>query len=327
MRAWSGAFGVAVVAVVVVVGFAIAARAGEPMFVRWLVADDPGDETIRDYWQRAESGQLEPPEMVDLGTMLFYRGFPKDAIRTYREALDADPDLFEAWFLIGLVEHSRGELQDARKAYRRCLKKRPGHGWCNFYYGLLEEQLGNGSKALYYYELAFKHAPELADPKVNPELLSSRLALGAQLREAKKGSFKSNLPMRYLQPNKVKQAGESRAEKPASATPEAASAPEAALESTPPPAETAVPMAAPQPTAPPAQPSALPEPPARRVPTRTPATPQPADGQDTGAPQTEAPYGAPAVPQTSDEALLVPRTDALYRLAEYFLSPPCTAKG
>ena len=316
MRAWSGAFGVAVVAVVVVVGFAIAARAGEPMFVRWLVADDPGDETIRDYWQRAERDELEPMEMVDLGTMLFYRGFPKDAIRTYHQALDADPDLYEAWFLIGLVEHSQGELQNARQAYRRCLKKRPGHGWCNFYYGLLEEQLGNGNKALYYYERAFKYAPELADPKVNPEVLSSRVVLGAQLREGKQGTFKSNLPMRYLQPNKVKQAGEGGAETSASPAPEAATVPEAIPESSAAPAEPVVPVAAPQPTAPPSQPPARAVPPPRRVPTRIPATPQPSGGQDTGAPQTEAPYGAPAVPQTSDEARLLPRTDSLYRLAE-----------
>ncbi len=33
-----------------------------------------------------------------------------------------------------------------------------------------------------HYEMAFKHAPELADPKINPEVLSSRLQLGAQVR-------------------------------------------------------------------------------------------------------------------------------------------------
>ena len=52
---------------VVLVSAAVAA-ADEPMFVRWLVMDDPGDETIRDYWQRAEREELDAPALVDLGT-------------------------------------------------------------------------------------------------------------------------------------------------------------------------------------------------------------------------------------------------------------------
>ena len=100
-----------VVAVVVV-----SAAADEPMFVRWLVMDDPGDETIRDYWERAERDELDPPGLVDLGTMLFYRGYPKDAVRVFKSALDLDPDLYEAWFRIGLVEHSEGDLDNAEQA-------------------------------------------------------------------------------------------------------------------------------------------------------------------------------------------------------------------
>jgi tetratricopeptide (TPR) repeat protein len=178
--------------VVAVIGLsaAVLAVADEPMFVRWLVMDDPGDETIRDYWERAEREELDPPALVDLGTMLFYRGYPKDAVRIYQRALDLDPDLFEAWFRIGLVEHSEGDLDNARQAYKRCLKKLTGHGWCNFYLGLLEEQLGHSSNALYHYRRAFKFAPELADPKINPEVMTSKLALGVQLQDYDRRRFK-----------------------------------------------------------------------------------------------------------------------------------------
>jgi len=191
-----------VVAAIVVFSAAVAA-ADEPMFVRWLVIDDPGDETIRDYWERAESEELDPPAMVDLGTMLFYRGYPKDAVRVFKRALDLDPDLYEAWFRIGLVEHSEGDLNSARQAYKRCLKKLTGHGWCNFYLGLLEEQLGHSSNALYHYRRAFKFAPELADPKVNPEVMASKLALGVQLQDYDRRRFKNTVPMPYLEPNQV----------------------------------------------------------------------------------------------------------------------------
>ena len=173
------------------------------MFVRWLVMDDPGDQTIRDYWQRAEAGELDAPALVDLGTMLFYRGYPKDAVRMYKRALDLDKDLYEAWFRIGLVEHSEGNLNNAQQAYERCLKKLTGHGWCNFYLGLLEEQLGHSSDAMYHYRRAFKFAPELADPDVNPEVLASKLVLGVHLQDQERRRFKNALPIGYLEPGKV----------------------------------------------------------------------------------------------------------------------------
>jgi tetratricopeptide (TPR) repeat protein len=188
----------------VVVSAAVLAVADEPMFVRWLVIDDPGDQTIRDYWERAERDELEPRALVDLGTMLFYRGYPKDAVRYYRRALKLDKDLYEAWFRIGLVEHSEGNLHDARQAYKRCLKKLTGHGWCNFYLGLLEEQLGHSSRAMYHYRRALKFAPELADPLINPEVMTSELLLGVQLYDQERRRFKTTLPLSYLEPKEVR---------------------------------------------------------------------------------------------------------------------------
>lgn len=180
------------------------ASAGDPIFVKWLVMDDPGDETIRVYWQRAEAGELSPPELVDLGTMLFYRGWPNDAVRYFREALDEDPDLSDAWFRIGLVEHHSGDLSGARSAYKKCLKKQSGHAWANFYLGLLEEQTGDAEDAMKHFETAFRHAPELADPKINPEILSSKLQLGAQVRHFDSRRFEKTMPMPYLDPAAVR---------------------------------------------------------------------------------------------------------------------------
>jgi hypothetical protein len=309
MREW---IGVLCLATAVVAGFTAAARAGEPMFVPWLVADDPGDQVIRDYYERAERGELEAPALVDLGTMLFYRGFPKDAIRYYRRALDIDKEYYEAWFLIGLVEHSRGELRDAEQAYARCLKKRPGHGWANFYYGLLEEQLGHTRKALDHYERSFKSAPELADPTVNPEVLSSELVLGAQLRTIDHTSFSSRLPIRYMEPDKVEQAFAGLPAEPEAAAEgmaEAGGSEVPAAESAPAEVAAPAPIAQPTPTPPPVRTAPAP----RRVPTRAPATPPPARGAEEL--QGETPYGSPPVPQTSDEAHLLPSSDGLWRAA------------
>jgi tetratricopeptide (TPR) repeat protein len=286
--------------VVAIVGSygAVMGSADEPIFVRWLVADDPGDETLRNYWDRAERDELGAPALVDLGTMLYHRGFTKDAVRVYRSALDLDPDLYEAWFRIGLAEHSRGELDNARQAYKRCLKKRPGHGWCNFYLGLLEEELGHSSNALDHYRRAFKHAPELANPKVNPEILSSDLALGAHLEAYDQRRFDAALPMRYLEPNKVKKMWRQYEPTPA-ASPEAAAEEASEGAAT----DARSPQSAPSPAA-----QSKTQPPPRKIPARRAPTPRSptAQGSDQPGGPAESPYGMRSIGNTSDEAHLMP---------------------
>jgi len=277
---------------------AVMAWAGEPIFVNWLVADDPGDETIRNYWERAELDELDAPGLVDLGTMLFYRGFTKDALNMYQRALDVDPDLYEAWFRIGLAEHSRGKLDNARQAYRRCLKKRPGHGWCNFYLGLLEEQLGHGANALSYYKISFEHAPALANPKVNPEILSSNLAMGANLVVYDERRFNADLPMPYLAPSAVRKVWRQYEPTPTVALEaDAEEISEEAVEGAP------SPQSVPPPPAP-RKPQQRPRrKPVHRVPTPSASTPM---ASDTTEGPGETPQTVPPIGNTSDEAHLMP---------------------
>jgi len=176
----------------------------DPVFLQWLVPGDPGDETIREYWERATRGELSPEGMVDLGTMLYRRGYPKDAVRLYRKALDQDKNMYEAWYRIGVVEHRDRNYEDARYAYKKCLKVLSGHGWCNFYLGLLEEHTGHPSKALEYYANAYAAAPELADPRVNPDILYSKIQIGAAIQQRDRRRFTESVPMPYLEPSEVR---------------------------------------------------------------------------------------------------------------------------
>ncbi len=299
----------------VVVGAAVGAGSAsdESTLPSWLVAGDPEDETIQYFWERADRGELDADSLVDLGTLIFDRGHPDEAIGFYKQALKLDSEMYEAWFRIGLIEHTRGDLDNAEQAYSRCLKKRPGHAWCNFYYGLLEEQLGHPSKAMKHYEQAFLKAPRLADPAFNPEIMSSRLALGAVLRTYDLERFEQLMPMRLLQPglvNKVRKSYEPRSE-----MDQAPAAEPEELEKAETPVDVAVPEA--QPTPAEVAPVKRPAPPARRVPTRppTPPTPTGSASEDTGA---ESPFGAPMVPiaNTSDEAHLRPAWGSLWQVAK-----------
>lgn len=295
--------------IVVCAAVRVGSATDEPTFPNWLVADDPVDETIRYFWERADNGELDATGLVDLGTLIFDRGHPDEAIDFYKQALKVDSEMYEAWFRIGLVEHSLGDLSNAEQAYSRCLKKRPGHAWCNFYYGLLEEELGHTTKALEHYEQAFKEAPRLADPAFNPEVMSSKLALGAQLRYYDQDRFDRNIPMRYLRPdevNEVRRSFEVQAEPEPAPTPGPEPEPSAVI---------AAPVVQPTPAA--VSPAPRPAPPARRVPSRPPATPAPS-GTASGSASDETPYGSPVVPipNASDEAHLLPGWPQLFRVSE-----------
>lgn len=180
--------------------------AKEPVFLSWLVENDPGDQTIREYWERFEKDELSSDQMIDLGTMLFYRGYPRDAITLYKAALSVNKKQYEPWFRIGLVEHQQGNFRQARTAYKKSLDLFKGQGWCNFYLGLLEEHEGNSQKAMKYYQNAFRYAPELAISSVNPEMESSELSLGAWLLMTHQQAFQKSLPMPFMEPGAVRKA-------------------------------------------------------------------------------------------------------------------------
>ncbi len=172
---------------------------GEPIFFHWLNPKAPKDRVILEYWSKVKANKATPAEMLDLGTMLYRRGFSGDAIKIYHRTAKAYPNLAEPWFLAGLVEHQRDHLKAARSNYKRCLKLLTGNGWCNFYMGLVEEQLGDPFDAMHYYDRAFHFDPDLANPKVNPEVLKSRLQLGAYVRHLNQEQFAGNMPIHFFE--------------------------------------------------------------------------------------------------------------------------------
>lgn len=186
--------------VVVVAGTASAG----PVFIHFMADDKPVDRMIMIYWERAEQGVLDAPGMIDLGTMLFRRGFVNDAAEVFKRAAKMDKEAAEPWFRLGLIEHQRDELRAARRAYMKCLDRASGHGWCNYYVGQIDEARGASRSALEHYEAAFRHAPELADPAVNPQILYSNLYVGALVAHTEEERFAQLMPVGFVQPAKVK---------------------------------------------------------------------------------------------------------------------------
>ena len=190
-----------VVAASVVMLTVTGAWAGDaPRFFKWLDSNNPQDRAVQRLWEQAEAGRASTSQLIDLGTLLFDKGHYSDAIDMFERALDLDHDLAEAYFRIGLVEHRRDRLQQARRAYRKCLKLFTGHGWCNFYMGMVSEELGDVDGALFYYQRAYRFAPELADPAVNPQVLYSDLQIAVRTRSYHGRFLERNMPMELVEP-------------------------------------------------------------------------------------------------------------------------------
>ncbi len=159
----------------VAAAMAIAVGADGAVFERYLRADNPADQQIMSYLTKERAGTATSLDLTQLGVLLLNKGFPKDAERYLRQALDADKENYEAAYRLGLVLQREGKDRKAVKYYRKVVKVRPGYAYAQFMLGLAEERTGDRDSAIEHYVKAYKHAPELADARVNPLVLDSRL--------------------------------------------------------------------------------------------------------------------------------------------------------
>jgi hypothetical protein len=111
----------------------------------------------------------------DLGCLIAWDGFWRDALRSFDKAAELDPKDTRPWFNAGLVEALRGEWSAARSKFRKAVKVDPGNwpGW--WMLGFAEESLGNEGAAIDAYARSLRVDTSLFDPKVNPFAVGSRL--------------------------------------------------------------------------------------------------------------------------------------------------------
>jgi tetratricopeptide (TPR) repeat protein len=111
----------------------------------------------------------------DLGMALLQKGFPKDAEVEFERAVANDKTFYPAWYNLGLVRQSRGEIMGAQTAYEKTVHYRPGHALALFQLGLMAEHAGNSTTAINYYAKAFLINHQLLDVRSNPRILDSKL--------------------------------------------------------------------------------------------------------------------------------------------------------
>jgi len=96
---------------------------------------------------------------------------PEQAIGLYRQAIDAEPALADAYTNLGRLQHERRQLAEAESTYRACLAHCAPDDALYFNLALLLEDLEREDEAGAMYEAALERNPDLAEAHYNLALL------------------------------------------------------------------------------------------------------------------------------------------------------------
>ncbi|OFV81313.1 MAG: hypothetical protein A2Y78_13810 [Acidobacteria bacterium RBG_13_68_16] len=189
----------------------LATLASGMVFERFLSPDQPNDRAIMNYMALEQAGKATSTDLANLGVLILEKGFPKDAEHYLREALKLDEGNYEAAYRLGLVLQRQGHDHKALRYYKRTLKVRPGYAEARFMLALAEERCGSRDAAIKDYVRAYRHAPDLANPDVNPLVYDSQLQAEAGLRYYRERVVASTLKVTPIDPAAVRQMMQVRA--------------------------------------------------------------------------------------------------------------------
>jgi tetratricopeptide (TPR) repeat protein len=146
-----------------------------PFYQRYLNTGSPLDAQITSTMTALQASPRSAALHNTLGQLLLQKGFPKDAETEFERSVDSDERFYPAWYNLGLVRMSRGNLIGAHFAFARTVHYKPGHSAALFQLGLMEEKRNHQSAAIDYYAKAFLINHSLLDVRVNPRILDSKL--------------------------------------------------------------------------------------------------------------------------------------------------------
>lgn len=191
--------------------------AGADVYKASLDGGIPHHAAILDILSRIEKDPSDAQLYNDLGCLVAWDGFWRDALRSFEKASELAPKDTRPWFNAGLVEALRGNWRGARSRFRKAVKVDPGNwpGW--WMLGLSEESLGNRSAALAAYSRSLRVDTSLFDPKVNPFAVASRLKGTALLETYARRRVDAALPFanQLAQPSRIATFFQARPQAPA----------------------------------------------------------------------------------------------------------------
>jgi tetratricopeptide (TPR) repeat protein len=174
------------------------------VFERFLSPERPMDRVIMQYMELEKEGKATSMDLANLGVLILEKGFVHDAEAYLRKALDLDKNNYEASYRLGLVLQRDGRDREAVRCYKHTVKLRPGYAQARFMLALAEERCGRRDAAIHDYVRAYRHAPDLANPLVNPLVYDSRLQTEAMLGHYRETVASTTLKVTEVDPETVR---------------------------------------------------------------------------------------------------------------------------
>ena len=167
---------------------------GKDVYKPYLDKAIPHHAAILDTLEKLEKSPEDAQLHNDLGCLVAWDGFWRDALRSFDEASDLDPKDARPWFNAGLVQALRGEWGAARSRFRKAVKVDPGNWAAWWMLGFAEETLGHENAAVDAYSRSLRVDTSLFDPRVNPFAVATRLKSRVLLRTYERRRVDAALP-------------------------------------------------------------------------------------------------------------------------------------
>jgi len=168
--------------------------AGKDVYKPYLDKAIPHHAAILDTLEKLEKNPEDAQLHNDLGCLVAWDGFWRDALRSFDEASDLDPKDSRPWFNAGLVQALRGEWGAARSRFRKAVKVDAGNWSAWWMLGFAEETLGHERAAVEAYSRSLRVDSSLFDPRVNPFAVATRLKSRVLLRTYERRRVDAALP-------------------------------------------------------------------------------------------------------------------------------------
>lgn len=119
-----------------------------------------------------------PPDAIECfnRALALERSDPQGAMRAYREAIETDPSMLDAWINLGLMQHESRRLNDALRTYLEALDVVGAEPVLLFNLGVLLEDLQRRREAMQAYQGVLRVDPAFADAHYNLAMLFERAA-------------------------------------------------------------------------------------------------------------------------------------------------------
>lgn len=162
------------------------------MIRRSVLSKDPA---VMSYVERIERGNATATELNDFASFLLRRGVPNIAAPFQTVATEMEPDKPSLWVNLGTIEQARERRGAARSAYKKAIGLDPTNGLAYYGLGVVADSEGHYDEAIEFYRRALLIDPNLADPKVNPQVVNNDRMLVVQLLLSKDRAGAMSLPL------------------------------------------------------------------------------------------------------------------------------------